>query len=49
MGKDWFDRVGLTLLFVGRNVLSVKDFTWAKDHFIIEVPDISVCVHARLE
>ena len=35
MGKDWFDRAGLVMLYVGRNVLSVKDFTWAKEHFVI--------------
>jgi len=42
MGKDWFDRAGLTLLFVGRNVLSVKDFTWAKEHFVIDVPNVAI-------
>ena len=40
MGRDWFDRAGLTLLWVGRNILSVKDFTWATDHFMIEMPEV---------
>ena len=42
MGRDWFDRKGLVLLWVGRNVLSVKDFTWAKDAFMIELPSVEV-------
>jgi len=47
MGKDWFDRTGLTLLSVGRNVLSIKDFSWDKDHFVIEVPEVArMCVLA---
>jgi|TARA_B110000046_G_scaffold86654_1_gene94772 hypothetical protein len=48
MGKDWFDRAGLTLLYIGRNVLNVKDFTWDKDNFIIDVPQITMCVQAAL-
>ena len=41
MGRDWFDRKGLTQWWVGRNVLSVRDFTWDKFDFIIEVPYVS--------
>ena len=33
MGKDWFDRAGLTPYWVGRNVLSVRDFQWDKDYY----------------
>ena len=41
MGRDWFDRRGLTTLWLNRNVLSVSDFTWDKEHFVIELPQVS--------
>lgn len=41
MGRDWFDRRGLTSLWVGRNVLNVGDYTWDKDHFVLTLPSVS--------
>ena len=35
--KDWFDRAGKMLYWLQRNVLSVGDYTWAR-----EVPYINV-------
>ena len=29
--KDWFDRVGMMVYWLTRNVLSVGDFVWAKE------------------
>ena len=38
MGKDWYDRAGLTRLWLGRNVLSVGDFMFDTQLFEITVP-----------
>ena len=40
--RDWADRAGLCLQWVGRNVLSVYDFAWDEAGLYIEMPDSSV-------
>ena len=40
--RDWADRAGLCLQWVGRNVLSVYDFAWDEAGLFIEMPDSSV-------
>ena len=37
--KDWFDRAGKMVYWLKRNVLSVGDFTWAKEGSEPELPD----------
>lgn len=34
--KDWWDRAGLQVQYAKRNVLSVKDWTWAREGMVIE-------------
>merc|ERR1712151_826573 len=33
--KDWYDRAGKSLQWVGRNVLSVGDLTWSREGMVI--------------
>ena len=40
--RDWADRAGLCLQWVGRNVLSVYDFAWDEAGLSIEMPDSSM-------
>ena len=40
--RDWADRAGLCLQWVGRNVLSVYDFAWDEAGLFIEMPDSTV-------
>lgn len=83
MGRDWFDRAGLTLLWIGRSghrgiearsrvglaaavfawlsdgaglgsraatdVLSVGDFTWDTEHFVITLPEVEAEAAAAKE
>ena len=37
--KDWFDRAGKMLHWLERNVLSVGDFTWAREAMRLLLPD----------
>lgn len=38
-GKDWYDRAGKMLHWFENNVLSVKDFTWAREAMRLILPD----------
>ena len=40
--KDWFDRAGLMLHWLTRNVLSVSDFTWSREGMELVMQDGSV-------
>lgn len=40
MGRDWFDRKGLTMLWMDRNVLNVGDYTWDPEVFEIILPQV---------
>ena len=40
--KDWFDRAGLMLHWLPRNVLSVGDFTWSREAMELVMPDGSM-------
>jgi hypothetical protein len=40
--KDWADRSGQCLQWLGRNVLNVYDFAWDTEGMQIEMPDCSV-------
>ena len=40
--KDWADRSGQCLQWLGRNVLSVYDFAWDTKGMQIEMPDCSM-------
>ena len=33
--RDWADQIGATLHWVGRNILSVRDFTISKDFYMV--------------
>ena len=37
--KDWFDRAGKMLYWLQRNVLSVGDYTWAREAMRLVLPD----------
>ena len=37
--KDWFDRAGLMLHWLTRNVLSVGDYTWSREAMELLMPD----------
>ena len=37
--KDWFDRAGKMLHWLHQNVLSVGDFTWAREAMQLIMPD----------
>ena len=37
--RDWYDRSGLAARWIGPNVLSVKDFVWDREGFVMDMPD----------
>ena len=47
--KDWFDRAGLMLHWLTRNVLSVSDFTWSREGMELVMQDGSVEQEAHSE